>query len=649
MPEEAERTRVDRLLLETGKEIETIKTAIGNLSFHPPREQIEELIVMLETILEKVRQAGLDHKAYYQEAYKLRGKHEDIISRLKAGLEILTAELKEYKPIVDENEKLRHALQQTRDQVLALKEEIDKLSAPPRSFGLVHQINGDGTVDIYTGSRKLQVNLHPAIDQKSLKGGMEVILNDAFNIIMLGSTESQGEVVTLEELMEDGIRAKVNTRLDESRIVELAEPLRALPLKVGDLLLFDPRSGYCVERLPKSEVQDLLLAEAPDITYDRVGGLRKQIEELRSAIELPFLHPDYFKHFQLEAPKGILLYGPPGCGKTLIAKAIANNLGQRLREKLSRADIKGYFINIKGPEILSKWVGESERKIREIFQRAREKAKADCPVIIFLDEADSVLRTRGAGISSDVEMTIVPQFLVELDGLEALQNVLVVFASNRQDLIDPAVLRPGRVDIKIRVDRPDKDGAKEIFGIYLTPDIPLHSKYTNEKNERFKPEYKNLKGDPKLIIQYIIDTAIRRLWANHEEPYHYKDAEGITIEADNRILEVIPRDGPKFTICLKDLVSGAMIKSIVDRAKRLAIERAVAGGEYGLQTIDFCIAIEKEMRENEELPNTSADAELWLRMQGRREQVAGVRPLDHSSDKKVRKRRVETVTTGQYL
>lgn len=643
MPDvESERTRVDRLLTEAGGEIEAIKTAVGGLSICPSREQIEGLIVRLGKALEKIQQAGLDHKAYYQTAHQLKQKYEEMIAKLKTSLEVFKAELKEYKPIVEENERLRLMLQQAGEQIQALKEEIDKLSAPPNGVGVVDEVMPDGKVWIFAGGRKMRVNARSEIDLKSLRPGQEVVLNDLLSIVEIGRKESQGEVVTLEELMEDGRRVKVNTRLDESRIVELAEPLRSLPLKVGDLLLFDPRSGYCVERLPKNEAQDLLLFEVPDVTFGQVGGLSMQIEEVHEAIELPFLYPEDFKEHKLRLSKGVLLYGPPGCGKTLIAKAVANSLAKRIEEKTG-VPAKSYFLNIKGPELLTKWVGETERKIREIFQRSREKASEGMPVVIFFDELDSMLRTRGSGISSDVESTIVPQFLAEIDGVESLKNVIVIGASNRQDLIDPAVLRPGRFDVKILVGRPDREGAKEIFRIYLTEDLPFHPKYTDEKHPEFRGKYRDFKS-PKDIVEYMIQKATARLWSTDKEPYHYKIG-GQQMEADNRIVSVTTRDGKNFYLYLKDFVSGAMIESVVTRAKKSAFKRKIKGGEKGIKTEDLCVAVGKETDENQYLPNTSAGADEWLRMQGYREEVVRVTLVD----RKEKPRPVEEAKIGHYL
>jgi proteasome-associated ATPase len=353
-----------------------------------------------------------------------------------------------------QNEKLAAALQDAKNQIVALKEEIDKLCAPPNSYGTFRKPNDDGTIDISIDGRTLKVNVHPKIDIKGLREGQLVILNEAYNVIEVAGYEVKGEVVHIKDFI-DNDRAIVIGRADEEMVIQLSEPLKREGMKIGDNVLLDPRSGYAVERIPKSDVEEVVLEEVPNITYDDIGGLGEQIEALRDAIELPYLYPDEFREHRLSPPKGILLYGPPGCGKTLIAKAVANSLAGQI-EKRTGKKTAAYFLNVKGPELLNKYVGETEHKIREVFKKAKEKAKEDQPVIVFFDEMDSIFRMRGSGISSDVEITVVAQFLSEIDGLEALRNVIVIGASNRQDLIDPAVLRPGRLDLKIKIDRPDK-------------------------------------------------------------------------------------------------------------------------------------------------------------------------------------------------
>src|SRR2546427_629107 len=357
----------------------------------------------------------------------------------------------------NQNEKLVNALYEACEQITSLKEEVDKLCAPPSTYGVYLSENEDGTVNILSQSRKVKVNLHPSIKAADIKPGQELILNEGLNVVETAGYEIQGEVVVLKELL-DAHRAVVTQRADEDKVGIIAEPLREVKLKVGDHILMDGKSGYLLEKLPKSEVEDLTLEEVPDINYEDIGGLTTQIEAIKDAVELPYLYADYYREHQLRPPKGVLLYGPPGCGKTMIAKAVANNLAQKISEKRGEK-VKGYFLNIKGPELLNKYVGETERKIREIFVKAKEKANEDVPVVVFFDEMDALFRTRGTGISSDVETTIVPQLLAEIDGVEGLKNVIVIGASNRQDLIDPAIVRRAK---KLALKRYIGGGAKGI-------------------------------------------------------------------------------------------------------------------------------------------------------------------------------------------
>ncbi len=375
--------------------------------------------------------------------------------------------------VTGQNERLVSTLKEARDQIVALKEEVDRLAQPPSGFGTFLEAREDGTIEVFTGGRKLRVNVSPAVDVDSLQRGQEVMLNEALNVVEALGYEEVGEIVMLKELLDEGKRALVISHADEERVVRLADRWSASRIRAGDSLLLEPRSGYVYERIPKSEVEELVLEEVPDISYEEIGGLMRQIEQIRDAIELPYLHADLFREHKLRPPKGVLLYGPPGCGKTLIAKAVANSLAKQVAEKTGQSG-KSFFLNIKGPELLNKYVGETERHIRLVFQRAREKASEGTPVIVFFDEMDSIFRTRGSGVSSDVENTIVPQLLSEIDGVEGLENVIVIGASNREDMIDPAILRPGRLDVKIKIERPDAEAAKDIFSKYLLAELPLH-------------------------------------------------------------------------------------------------------------------------------------------------------------------------------
>jgi proteasome-associated ATPase len=521
---------------------------------------------------------------------------------------------------VDQNAKLVSALHEAREQINALKEEVDKLCAPPSTYGVYLAANEDGTVTVLSQGRKVKVNLHPSIKVEAIRPGQELILNEGLNVVETAAYEIQGEVVILKERLDEA-RAVVTQRADEDRVGMIAEPLRELKLKVGDHLLMDGKSGYLLEKLPKSEVEDLTLEEVPDIDYEDIGGLTTQIESIKDAVELPYLYSDYYKEHHLAPPKGVLLYGPPGCGKTMIAKAVANNLAARISEKRGEK-VKGFFLSIKGPELLNKYVGETERKIREIFVKAREKAAEDVPVVIFFDEMDALFRTRGSGISSDVETTIVPQLLAELDGVEAVKNVIVIGASNRQDLIDPAILRPGRLDVKIKIERPDRDAAADIFNKYMTAELPIHDE-----------ELRQHGGEMTATLERMIAGTIDEMYSLGEE---------------NRFLEVTYANGDKEVLYFKDFSSGAMIESVVRRAKKLALKRYIQTGVKGIVLDDLRMAVREEFKENEDLPNTT-NPDDWAKIAGKKgERIVYVKPL--MGEVKDKQRAVERViNTGQYL
>src|SRR5437763_3722216 len=517
-----------------------------------------------------------------------------------------------------QNDKLAATLQEAKAQIEALRAEVDKLTAPPSTYAIFSSLNDDKTANVYVAGRKMKVNLHPSIKVRELRKGQEVILNEAFNVIESRGFDGQGEVVRLKDLLE-GRRALVTLHFDEEKVAELGEPLLEERLSVGDHLLYDPRSGYVIEKLPKSEAEELVLEEVPDVSYDHIGGLSKEIEQVRDAVELPFLHPQLFAEHQLSPPKGVLLYGPPGCGKTLIAKAVANSIAKKLGH-LTGKDIRSFFLHVKGPELLNKYVGESERQVREVFQKAKEKADEGLPVIVFFDDMDALFRTRGSGISSDIESTIVPQFLSEIDGVERLRNVIVIGASNRQDLIDPAVLRPGRLDVKIKIDRPDKAAAKDIFSKYLTPDLPWHAE-----------ELAQDEGDAIRAVERLIWLTVESMYALSEE---------------NQYLEVTYGNGDKETFYLKDFSSGALIEGIVSRAKKYAIKRLLANGERGIKSEDLLKAVRDEFKEHEDLPNTT-NPDDWAKIAGKKaDKIVNVRTITAGSNES---RRIETVTTGHYL
>ena len=536
--------------------------------------------------------------------------------------EELEAELNRTRDRLDravaQNDKLSAVLEEAREQLGVLREEVEKLTSPPNNFGTVLEINDDGTLDILTGSRKLRVAAQPSVEVKKLKIGQEVILNEAFNIIDIRHFEAAGDILRVRETMDDG-RVVVIAHADEEKVLKRSDATADIFLRAGDYVRIDTKTNLILEKLERPEVEELVLEEVPDITYRDVGGLADQIEQIRDTVELPYLHRDLFKEYELEPPKGILLYGPPGCGKTLIAKAVANSLAKKVSERTGNPDVRSYFLNIKGPELLNKWVGETERQIRLIFQRAKEKSDEGVPVIVFFDEMDSLFRTRGTGISSDVESTIVPQLLSELDGVEALKNVVVIGASNREDLIDPAILRPGRLDVKVKINRPDATAAREIYRIYLSDATPLD------------PEDGNTEDSVADRIMALIDETVDAMYSEEKE---------------NEFLEVTYASGDREILYFKDFSSGAMIENIVRRAKKDAIKRLIAGGQGGVRQDDLINAIKQEFREQEDLPNTT-NPDDWAKVSGKKgERIVYVRTLVGGDDES---RLIEKVSGGQYL
>jgi proteasome-associated ATPase len=557
--------------------------------------------------------------------------------------------------VTGQNERLADTLREARDQIVALKEEVDRLAQPPSGFGVFLEACEDGTADVFTGGRKMRVSVSPAVELEKLRPGQEVVLNEALNVVIAQGYETVGEVVMLKEVLEDGDRALVISHADEERVVRLAEPLRDSVLRAGDSLLLEPRSGYVYERIPKAEVEELILEEVPDITYSDIGGLSSQIVQIRDAVELPYLHADLFREHLLRPPKGVLLYGPPGCGKTLIAKAVANSLAKQVAARTAAAraasgdepapeepvsakagqardrdrdgqakEGKSFFLNIKGPELLNKYVGETERHIRLVFQRAREKASEGMPVIVFFDEMDSIFRTRGSGVSSDVENTIVPQLLSEIDGVEGLENVIVIGASNREDMIDPAILRPGRLDVKIKIERPDAEAAKDIFSKYVLTELPLHPDDLAEHG-----------SSREATVDAMIQRVVERMYSETEE---------------NRFLEVTYANGDKEVLYFKDFNSGAMIENIVARAKKMAIKEFLDTGQKGMRIIHLLTACVDEFSENEDLPNTT-NPDDWARISGKKgERIVYIRTLVSGKQGTEAGRSIDTVAnTGQYL
>jgi proteasome-associated ATPase len=571
--------------------------------------------------LETLRARALEAE---EEVTVLRRRLQDSPRRVQTLEERLLETKGQLAQAISQNEKLTFTLQTAKEHIANLREEVEKLTQPPAAYGTFLGGNEDGSVDVFSGGRKMRVSLHPDIGVDDLQRGNEVVLNESLNVVLAREGEGSGEVVVIKELLEDGRRALVYGRADDERVAELSDALIGVKLRAGDTVLMESRTGLLVEKLPRPEVEELVLEEVPDVTYSDVGGLDSQIEAITDAVELPYLYRELYAEHRLPAPKGILLYGPPGCGKTLIAKAVANSLAKKVAQVTGNTNTRSYFLNIKGPELLNKYVGETERQIRLVFQRAREKSEEGVPVIVFFDEMDSLFRTRGTGISSDMESTIVPQLLAEIDGVETLRDVIVIGASNREDLIDPAILRPGRLDVKIRIERPDETAAAQIFARYLTPDLPLDAGEVTALGG----------GDPAKATQAMIEATVAEMYRDDEE---------------NRFLEVTYQNGDKEVLYYRDFSSGAMIENIVRRAKKLAIKRAIAGTGRGIRTDDLLESIRQEYKENEDLPNTT-NPDDWAKISGKKgERIVYIRTLISEDRGTKGGRSIERVGTGQYL
>lgn len=535
------------------------------------------------------------------------------------------------------NSKLVSMLEAAKAEILRLKNALDQEGQPPYSFGTVLQLNPkrppsagssgqaatEESVDIFNAGRKMRVGISPLVNINQLAVGQEVLLNEALLVVAGLGYERAGELATLKEMLGTD-RALVVGRADEERVIRLSGALLAEKLRVGDALSIDSRTGYALEKVPRSEVENLVLEEVPDITYEDIGGLGPQIEQIRDAVELPFLHPDLYREHGLKAPKGILLYGPPGCGKTLIAKAVANSLAARAAERSGNVDLKSYFLNIKGPELLDKYVGETERHIRLIFSRAREKASDGSPVVVFFDEMDSLFRTRGTGISSDVETTIVPQLLSEIDGVERLDNVIVIGASNREDMIDPAILRPGRLDVKVKIQRPDAEAAADIFNKYITTDLPFHESDLAEHN-----------GDVQATVDAMVQRTVEAMYST---------------DKSNEYLEVTYANGDTEMLYFKDFNSGAVVQNVVDRAKKYAIKDLLTLHQKGLRIEHLLRAVVDEFREHEDMPNTT-NPDDWARISGKKgERITYIRTIVQGKAGQEPGKSIETMpNTGQYL
>ena len=498
------------------------------------------------------------------------------------------------------NAKLVSMLKASRDKLEEMNARLEALAEPPSTYGTLLAVSHKGQeAEVFTNNRRMRVPVSPLVDRAAMVPGCTVRLAEGLQVVEVTGIEDSGDIAQVVEIV--GERVIIADKMGEESVVKAAGSLRdavlAKDITPGDSVIVDRRSGWAFEAVPRTEVTSLVLEEVPDVSYEDIGGLSHQIEQIRDAVELPFLHPEIYLEYGLRPPKGVLLYGPPGNGKTLIAKAVANSLAQQMGgqsggvaaagEDKPRA--KSYFLNIKGPELLNKFVGETERQIRQIFEQARRVASSGKPVIVFFDEMEAIFRTRGTGVSSDMESTVVPQLLAELDGVESVGNVIVIGASNREELIDPAVLRPGRLDVKIRVERPDASAAEDILSKYLTSAIPM--------NEQLVAEH----GSADAAAAHLRGRVISQVFAT---------------DASRRYVTLHFADGSSKDLFWSDFVSGAMLANIVDRAKTSAIKNALRGTTTGGLTVQHVEdAVAAEAHDNEDLPDTTNPAE-WARIYG---------------------------------
>lgn len=554
-----------------------------------------------------------DPLAEARELAEARGRAVELAERRLANARA------DARSLAQANEKLNATLREARGSLVGLREQLEALSNPPQAHGVVVGVPGEGVADVSVGGRVLRVAVVPEVSGEGLQPGAPVLLNEAMMLVGLAPEAAQLDVVLVKDVLADGRLLVSGGGDDEHLLTAAPEASGAQP---GQSVAADRRAGIALWVVERTEVNDLLLDEVPDVDYADIGGLGGQIEQIRDAVELPFLHRDLYARYQLPAPKGVLLYGPPGCGKTMIAKAVANSLAEQVG-----GGVGSHFLNIKGPELLNKYVGETERQIRVIFATAREHAADGRPVIVFFDEMDSLFRTRGSGVSSDMESTVVPQLLSEIDGVEGLSNVIIIGATNREDLIDPAILRPGRLDVKIKLGRPDAASAAEILGKYLTAEVPLRTPGDPGEPDPGRPGEPNLglhgESHPRhpgerrdlTTAEYrrqLIEATVEALYATTDE---------------NRFLEVTYASGDREVLYVKDFVSGAMLANIVGRAKKSAIKEVLAGGPDGVRLEHLLGACADEVAENEDLPNTT-NPDDWARISGRKgERITFMRTL----------------------
>src|SRR5467141_3568043 len=522
-----------------------------------------------------------------------------VISSLPSG-DPVRRDLLELRPQISDQQE---TIVEARRMIEKLEEVIKKVTSPANRIGTFLGATSRDTAHIVVGGADYYCNVDPRIPLAKLKNGTRVLVNEAYVIVGDLGFETAGPVTKITEVLSDD-RLRVGSEHGlQSIVLQRSADLASSTLKSGDEVRVDSNYRMALEMLSSTKSHEHYLDVVPELPWEKVGGQEGALQAIKDAIELPLLHPDLFKKFQHATPKGFLLYGPPGCGKTLIGKATAFNLTKQLGAK-SGTEMREYFMHVKGPEILNMWVGESERMVREIFATAREKRGEDFMPFLFIDEAESILGTRRASRHSNILSTLVPMFCSEMDGIDSLNDVVIILASNRADLIDPAILRPGRIDRKIKVNRPNREGAREVYRIYLTPDLPYDGALGKEAE--------NIGAAVDKLIERFVDWQFTR-------------------REENKFLEVTLRSGRKEVLYRSDLISGAIIASIVERAKAIAIKRAIATQQpEGIRETDLQLAFNAEYVENDIFPSSDV-TEDWLKLIDYEPEnvvkIAPVRPL----------------------